>query len=665
MFLKFVHSIIPIFITLILLPTSTLAAVSIEDITNPRGASSVNLSPDGKHIALIGFSGTTHALIIIDVVSMKAKSIIQGRRVVEANWAFNKDPQEVTWITNDLLAVDYGIQIETVTLDGKKVEEIVSSLEGAKVIGKADFSQPDSPLFLLATNLADNDIAIANGRTGKLTKLRFPMSGKPIHWAFDKNGQLRALTLLDSAFWKDANSVTNWYKPSVEAAWEKMEEFKVTDDYWIPMFVPEQENSLVISSNSGRDTRAVFRYDTKNHTIAELMAGHPTQDILTVDGIQQREFNSVLTNGMRPEKFWFDSDWSKIQTSVDAVLPERVNILSGDPKNQVLIFSYGDVDPGTWLVLDTIKLTMTDVAKAKTSIDATKMRPMSTITYKASDGLIIPGYLTRPAVVSGCDDSTRCPAPMIVLVHGGPTVRDLWKWNDDVQILASNGYVVFQPQFRGSHGFGKKFKEAGFGQWGLAMQDDITTGVEYLIQQGIADPKRICIYGASYGGYAALWGLIKTPDLYKCGVSFAGVADIEYMFNDSSDTNANSIGRELMRSRVGDVKQKIDQFDRVSPLKHADQIMVPVLLMHGDEDKRVPISHGEKMKAALEKNNKIYQWTVFEGEGHGLRYVASQNKYFKTLLEFFAKYLDKHKEILASTPQRASVAEQGEPKNQN
>lgn len=636
----FFRTVSAIFISLMItLPSEAFAVVSIADITDPRGAYSVGLSPDGKHIALIGFSGSTHGLIIVDVASMASKMIVQGRRVVEAQWVFNKEPQSVTWITNDLLAVDYGIQIETVTLDGKKVAEIVSSSDGVSVLGKADPSQPDSPMFLLVTDLADNDIALADGRSGKLTKLRFPMSGKPIQWAFDKHGQLRAMTLLNSAFWKDANSVTNWYKANADSAWEKLVEFKVTDDYWIPMFVPEQENSLVISSNSGRDTRAIFRYDTKNKAITELMAGHPTQDILAVGGIQQREFNSVLTSGMLPQKYWFDEDWQKIQAAVDEALPKRINILSGDPKNKVLIFSYGDIDPGTWLLLDTVQLTLIDVAKAKMSIDAEKMRPMEAITYPARDGLNIPAYLTRPLAPVACVDTVSCPAPTIVMVHGGPTVRDLWRWNEDVQLLAGNGYVVFQPQFRGSYGFGKKFKEAGFGQWGLAMQDDITAGVEYLIQQGIADPKRICIYGASYGGYAALWGLIKTPTLYKCGVSFAGVVDIEYMFNDSSDTNSNSIGREMMRARVGELVQNKEKFDAVSPLKHADKIMVPVLLMHGDEDKRVPISHGKKMKLALEENKKIFQWNVFEGEGHGLTYVNSQNRYFETLLEFFGKYL--------------------------
>ena len=144
--------------------------------------------------------------------------------------------------------------------------------------------------------------------------------------------------------------------------------------------------------------------------------------------------------------------------------------------------------------------------------------------------------------------------PAVILIHGGPWVRDYWGWNPEVQLLAAHGYVVFQPQFRGSTGFGNHFRMAGYQQWGKSMQDDITAGVEYLIKEGIVDQNRICIVGASYGGYAALWGLVKTPDLYRCGISFAGVSDIADMLDDNSDTNRSKLGREFQVKLVGENK---------------------------------------------------------------------------------------------------------------
>ncbi|HEY9104544.1 S9 family peptidase [Chitinimonas sp.] len=198
---------------------------------------------------------------------------------------------------------------------------------------------------------------------------------------------------------------------------------------------------------------------------------------------------------------------------------------------------------------------------------------------------------------------------------------------------------MFQPQFRGSYGFGRRFEQAGYKQWGMAMQDDITDGVQYLIRQGIADPQRICIYGASYGGYAALWGLVKTPDLYRCGISFAGVTDIGNMFKDWSDTNSSQAGREWRRFLVGNPDDDKARFDAVSPLKHADRIKAPVLLMHGEEDVRVPIEHGTKMVRALMELHKEYEWKSFPLEGHGLYYTDHRNEFYNTLLGFLDKYI--------------------------
>ncbi|WP_394781399.1 alpha/beta hydrolase family protein [Undibacterium sp.] len=608
-------------------PALATGPLTLTEALDPDGIMSARLSPDGKHIAVILFNGLGYSVVLIDSETMVAKTIITSRYVSEGMWSFNKQPRSAIWATNDLLAVDYGIEAESVNLKGDKVASI-----GDYVIRKADSAQPDSPMLIVYTDAKSHDLALANARTGELTRLDFPMSGKPIGWAFDKSGTLRALTLINSAFWKDAYTVTNWYRADAAANWEKLEESSTVDDYWSPMYVPEQDHTLVISARAGRDTYAVFNYDTKKRQIGEMMAGHPTQDILDVKGLDAPVFESVQTGGMVPQQVWFEPVWNRLQRSVDNALPHHVNRLSGDPAKRVLIFSYSDVDPGAWYVMDVAAMKMTRFGRAKPSIDPARMRPMEILSYKAKDGLSIPAFLTKPADTTG-------PAPMVVMIHGGPTERDYWEWDENAQLLAAHGYVVFQPQFRGSSGFGRKFEEAGFGQWGLAMQDDVTAGVEYLIAKGIADPKRICIYGASYGGYAALWGLVKTPNLYQCGISFAGVSDLEYMFEDSSDRNSNKISRVVMRARIGDLKLNKEAFDRVSPLKQADRIKVPVLLMHGEDDERVPISHGKKMKRALEDQHKTVEWLTFEKEGHGLHYLRNEASFFTTLFAFLDKYI--------------------------
>lgn len=612
---------------LALLPGAVQAEpLTIAKAIAPTGATSVSLSPDGKHVAIVFYSGYGYELQIYDTQTSTSKVLSSSQRVKEGFWSFVKSPRDITWAGNDLLAVDYGIEAESINLNGKKVADL-----GEAVIGRAERDKPASPWLLMYTDVDDLDIAKVNARTGEQKKFSYP-SGKPIYWAFDRSGELRAVTLVNSAFWRDVSTVSNWYRPSAEAPWQKLAEFGIAEDYWVPMAVADEPHTLVVSSRIGRDTYAMFNYDTERRQIGDMLAGHPTQDILGASGIDQAAFERVSTRGMRTEQVWFDPVWAGVQLSVDQVLPNRINRLSGNPRGMVLVYSYSDVEPGVWHLLDMAKGTMLPLTRRAQFTAGVTMRPMEIMQYAAEDGMQVPAFLTRPA------DGIK-GAPMVVLIHGGPTVRDYWQWNPEVQILAAHGYAVFQPQFRGSSGFGKRFQQAGYGQWGLAMQDDITAGVRHLIQQGIADPKRICIVGASYGGYAALWGLAKTPELYQCGVSFAGVADIEYMLNDRSDSAGDKVTRELMLTRIGDARANPEQFDRVSPLKHAGRIIAPVLLMHGEEDRRVPISHGKKMKKALEAAGKQVQWLTFEEEGHGLRYTANENIYYKTMLEFLDKYI--------------------------
>ncbi len=612
-------------------PLAPAAPLTLAKAIAPSGMRSASLSPDGKHVAMVSYDAFFgHMLVMFDTETNTSTTLSFSERVTEGHWSFIKSPREITWAGNDLLAVDYGIEAESINLSGKKVADL-----GDMVIGRAERGNPDSPWLLVYTDADGRDIAKVNARTGAKKKFSYP-GGKPIHWAFDRSGELRAITLVNSEFWRDVSKISNWYRPSADAPWQKLEEFGISDDFWVPLSVPDEPHTLVVSSRIGRDTYAIFDYDTERHKLGDMLAGHPTQDILGASGIDQAAFEQVSTRGMRSDQVWFDPVWAGVQQSVDLVLPNRINRLSGNPRGMVLVYSYSDVEPGVWHLLNMANGTMRVLARRLPATADVAMRPMGIMQYAADDGLQIPAFLTRPA------DGAK-GVPLVVLIHGGPTTRDYWQWNKEVQILAAQGYAVFQPQFRGSAGFGKHFQLAGYGQWGLAMQDDITAGVRHLIELGIADPKRICIVGASYGGYAALWGLAKTPELYQCGVSFAGVADIDYMLMDSSDSVADKITREVMLTRVGDPRVNPGKFDQVSPLKHASRIMAPVLLMHGEEDRRVPIAHGRKMKQALEDSGKKVQWLTFEEEGHGLYYVASEKKYYETLLEFLGKYLGKPK----------------------
>jgi dipeptidyl aminopeptidase/acylaminoacyl peptidase len=280
-------------------------------------------------------------------------------------------------------------------------------------------------------------------------------------------------------------------------------------------------------------------------------------------------------------------------------------------------------------------------------VDPGKMRPMKTLRYPSKDNLQVPAYLTLPEGATG-------PVPTVVLVHGGPQARDHWAWDSEVQFLAAHGYAVFQPQFRGSTGFGLRFEEAGYGQWGLAMQDDITAGVDYLVSHKIADPDRICIVGASYGGYAALWGLVKTPSLYKCGVSAFGVTDITRLLRDVDLKRDVDLAREYNRLWIGDRKNQ--DFDAVSPLKHADRIQAPVLIAWGDRDPRVATWHAEDMIAALRKNHKSVRGLEFKYAGHGFWFPDDRRVYYEELLAFLDRNIGPARQSAAASVTAAASA---------
>jgi dipeptidyl aminopeptidase/acylaminoacyl peptidase len=257
------------------------------------------------------------------------------------------------------------------------------------------------------------------------------------------------------------------------------------------------------------------------------------------------------------------------------------------------------------------------------------------VHYDARDGLRIPAWLTLPR-------SGGKKLPLVVLVHGGPWVRGgEWEWDPEAQFLASRGYAVLEPEFRGSSGFGSTLYRAGWKQWGLKMQDDITDGTRWAIDNGYADPKRICIAGASYGGYATLMGLIKEPKLYQCGVEWVGVSDINLMYNGSwfySSDITDDFKRYGMPTLIGDQQKDAEQLKATSPLLRASEVRQPLLMAYGGADTRVPLPHGTKFYKAVKQTNPSVEWIEYEDEGHGWR--APQNR-----IDFWGrveKFLSKH-----------------------
>ena len=610
-----------------------------EPFLKPDQSLAMSLSPDAQHLAMlvdvVDEDRMHTGLVVVDTdtgkMHMTAHSTVIWK---DSTHYYYRDPVSVGWMSNDLLGVNFNDNTASqMALKGNNVGWL-----GAHYFGMIKLKSDQPAVALVGRSVATRSLGVVESHGATIKPFVLQVTGDSIGgWLTDASGLLRVVQTMETAKGLDATRIATWYRESGTAPWKKVIDQSILEDRITPVRIDDAPGKIVVQARNGRDRYAMWDYDTNRQAFTGVGAEHPLEDIVSVDADADagtREFKRVMTDGLKPQTIWFDPDMARLQAAVDAALPGHVNTLQGSPTTRVLVVSRSDVDPGKVLVLNPTTMSMREITRIRPGADPTRMQPMRTLQYPSFDGLSIPAYLTLPGQPTG-------PAPLIVLIHGGPQARDHWGWNQEVQVFAAHGYAVFQPQFRGSQGFGKHFEEAGYGQWGQAMQQDITAGVRYLVDQKIADPARICIVGASYGGYAALWGLVQDPDLYKCGVSVAGVSDLESQFLTDSDVSKSAVQREFTRARVGDPTLMKATFDTVSPLKHADRIRVPLLLVHGTLDERVPLSQGRNMYRQMRALGKDVKWLEFDDEAHTLWHIKNQRDYYEAVFDLLERTIGK------------------------
>jgi dipeptidyl aminopeptidase/acylaminoacyl peptidase len=298
-----------------------------------------------------------------------------------------------------------------------------------------------------------------------------------------------------------------------------------------------------------------------------------------------------------------------------------------------IVAASSDRTPGTRYLYDAKADALTKLGDINPWIAAADMAPMKPIQYTARDGTVIHGYLTLPV------GRPAKNLPVIVNPHGGPWARDAWGYNPEVQFLANRGYAVFQPNFRGSTGYGRAFWEKSFKQWGRTMQDDITDGVNWLVAQGIADPKRVGIYGASYGGYATLAGITLTPELYAAAVSYVGVSNM-FTFMNTIPPYWEPL-RAMFYEMVGNPETEKEMLRAVSPVFLADRIRTPLFVAQGAKDPRVNKAESDQIVEALKKRGVPVEYMVKDNEGHGFRNQENQFEFYGAMEQFLGKHLAK------------------------
>lgn len=337
----------------------------------------------------------------------------------------------------------------------------------------------------------------------------------------------------------------------------------------------------------------------------------------------------------KPEWVAVDPDHrqAKLLRKIVGSFPEGTAVQpidESDDGNRIVLLAYSDRDPGVYYLFDQRQKRISQLAVRRDWIDPETMARVEPFSFKARDGLTLHGYLTVPK------GKTAEDLPLVVMPHGGPLgIRDYWGWDRDAQFMASRGYGVLQVNFRGSSGYGADFIDAGQRQWGGKMIDDITDAARWAIDQGHADPKRMCIFGGSYGGYAALMSAVREPDLYQCAIGFVGVYDLILQRSDTDITELRQ-GEAYYDVAVGATDKELREN---SPITHIDKLKAPVLIIHGGQDKRVPLNQAQALRDALSRRKHPYEYYVESGEGHGFRNPENIAEFYTRIESFLGRHI--------------------------
>lgn len=470
------------------------------------------------------------------------------------------------------------------------------------------------------------DLYRINVKTGD-SQLVAQNPGNITGWLTDHAGRVRIATTTDGV----NNSLL--YRATEKDAFKTV----LTTDFRTsvsPLFFTFDNKALYALSNRGRDKTALVVLNLENSKESTPLFEHPDVDI---DGASYSRKRKLLTsasfNTWKEQRHFFDPETKDHFATLQDKLPGYEIIIQSENRAEdtFVVAAYNDRTQGSRYVFDVKTGVLTTLGEINPRIDQADMATMKAITYATRDGLKINGYLTVPA------NREAKNLPVIVNPHGGPWVRDSWGYNPEVQFLANRGFAVFQMNYRGSTGYGRAFWEKSFKQWGKAMQNDITDGVAWLVKEGIADPKRVGIYGASYGGYATLAGVTFTPDLYAAAVDYVGVANL-FSFMKTIPPYWKPY-LSMMHEMVGDPEKDKTLLEETSPVFHVEKIKTPLFIAQGANDPRVNKDESDQMVAALRNRGVDVQYMMKDNEGHGFHNEENQFDFYSAMESFFRKYL--------------------------
>lgn len=601
------------------------------------------LSPSGRHLAMrVRKPGERAVLAVLDLETMQPKP---------ASGFSDADVGMIRWLNDDRLLFSSDVTwagsrgssgLFAVNRDGTRWRRI----SGGSDPGEANL-RPGSHLIDTVGPQRDSWVYVAepvgDTRDGvgewRLVRINtddgdkeFINTPRPAQdWLFDRQGRVLA------TWTASGGSETIHLRDG--SGWRKLREHpRYVGAGIVPLHVGD-DGTLYVSAREGSDLARLHTLDPKSGALA-------AKALLAVNGFDLRpRFVAADDGRVLGIRFdadaevtqWWDPGLKALQAEVDKLLPATANRITPPRRGDsayVLVASWSDQHPLRYFLLHRTTHKLSLVGQTRPDIDPKRMAQTDFVRFKARDGLEIPAYVTKPA------GSSARRLPLVVLVHGGPWVRGTtWGFDPEVQFLASRGYAVVQPEFRGGDGFGWKHAEAGFKQWGGTMHDDLADAAHWAVAQGFADERRICVVGSSYGGYAATMALVRDPALFRCAASFAGPSDLSLLFDEQwSDTGRDFRGFGLVRL-LGDPKTEADKLRAASPYHQAARLKNPLLLAYGRNDRRVNYEHAERMRSAVRPHNADLEYVVYLDEGHSLAKPENRVDYWTRVEKFLTRHI--------------------------
>lgn len=603
---------------------------TVEDFFRTPEKVAFQLSPNGDYLAYLGPYERRQNIFVQKLGEDKAVRITNETERDIGGYFWSSD-KRLVYVKDS--GGDENFRLFAVDRDGAHPKDL-TPFEGVKIQLIDDLEDIEDELII---GMNKNNPMLfepyrINIRTGEYTQLAENTDPQePVTaWITDHDGRLRIAI-------KTIAGVNHslLYRASED------EDFRVVittnfKESMEPIFFEFDNGSIVYAvSNIGRDRSEIVRFDLSSGKEAgEAVFAHPEVDAGSLIYSRKRKVvtGAVYTTWKREIRF-FDQQRKELQERLERELPgyEVVVTNSNKAEDKFMVRTYSDRSLGAYYYYDQQADRLEKIVEVSPWLNEEDMSPMKPIQYASRDGLTIHGYLTLPK------GKPSRMLPVVVNPHGGPWVRDSWGYNPEVQLLASHGYAVLQVNYRGSTGYGRAFWQKGFKQWGRTMQDDITDGVKWLTGEGIADPERVAIYGASYGGYATLAGITFTPELYACGVDYVGVSNLFTFMNTIPPYWKPYL--EMLYEMVGHPEHDKELLEAGSPVFHINRIEAPLFVVQGANDPRVNIDESDQIVRSLRSRGIDVPYMVKYNEGHGFSNEENRFEFYKAMLGFLERHV--------------------------